>query len=305
MNFAERFLIKPEHYPDSAVGTTWGQESVMINMAAERYIVNGLSKLQAEDIHERFGDLCHPGNASANNSRAALTLYRRHPKHFKTVNFHGGEYTFDLSYSANEVRLAGLNFMGCFSLNSQLRAGLWVPDQETLVSHGIFENVFRTLVAYCLLQVGGVLLHSGAVTDTENAYLFFGRSGAGKSTVSRLALEAGLDVLSDDMNALVPFKNGFVVEKLPFAGDLGQTSTPRDAHPVKSMYWLKQSDQNLVHKMKPGNALASLITCSAFVNADPYRLEQLMSNLTDLALKVPISTLQFRRDSDFQSLVSE
>ena len=71
--------------------------------------------------------------------------------------------------------------------------------------------------------------------------MVFGRSGAGKSTSSRLALESGWEVLSDDMNALVRDQGDWRVEKLPFAGDLGQTPSRSRLYPIAGLHWLQQA----------------------------------------------------------------
>src|SRR6185369_17923284 len=101
----------------------------------------------------------------------------------------------------------------------QLSAALWTSEDGLLVERGIFENLLRIVVAYHMLELGVVLLHSAALADERGAHVFFGPSGAGKSTISRLGSAAGRSVLSDDMNALRIADDAVVVEKLPFAGD--------------------------------------------------------------------------------------
>ncbi|MFZ1574591.1 MAG: hypothetical protein WAT36_05020, partial [Chromatiaceae bacterium] len=83
--------------------------------------------------------------------------------------------------------------------------------------------------------------HSAAFARAGRAHVVFGHSGAGKSTSSRLALNAGWEVLSDDINALLPNPGGWRVEKLPFAGDLGQTPSRGRAYPIAGLHWLQQA----------------------------------------------------------------
>jgi hypothetical protein len=120
---------------------------------------------------------------------------------------------------------------------------MWTSVEEPLKDViGVFENFFRLLVAYRLNEIGGALLHSAAVVRDSRAYLFLGRSGAGKSTISKINQDAGLDVLSDDMNALVVENGRTLVEKLPFAGDLGQTAERRGGALLAGIFRLEKAE---------------------------------------------------------------
>jgi hypothetical protein len=166
----------------------------------------------------------------------------------------------------------------------------------------VFENVVRVLVAYRVAHAGGVLLHCGAFARADEARVVFGRSGAGKSTSARLALGAGWDVLSDDMNALEPNEGRWCVRKLPFAGDLGQTASCGRPRAVAGLYWLEQRSVHAVRDLPPAAALARLLSCAPIVNEDPYRVERLLGNLAGLVATCGAATLEFAPDEGFLSL---
>jgi len=187
-----------------------------------------------------------------------------------------------------------------------LRAALWTSVDEPLDEViGVFENFFRLLVAYRLNQIGGALLHSAGLVRDSRAYLFLGRSGAGKSTISRISQEAGVEVLSDDMNALVLEHGRATVEKLPFAGDLGQTGGRRGGVSLAGLYRLEQAETHAVEPFPKPEALALLLSCAPYLNADPHRTDRLMENLAALARNCDVKRLAFRRDAGFWDLIAE
>lgn len=300
MDFGRRFLAEPDAVPPPGLVDQWGPHSLAIELAGGPYSVCGLSTIQLQYLRKRFAPLC---TKNAGQPGARIDVLRIGPGAFLPFDFAGGEYTFDLDYGHQTVRLAGLNFTGCIQLGPPMSASLWIPGEKHLERTSIFENFFRTMVAYNLLTLGGVLLHSGAVARNGEAVLFFGRSGAGKSTMSRMCLAAGYEVLSDDMNAVLPSGHGYVVEKLPFAGDLGQTATAKGRYPLKSLYWLQQSGGDRVEDMRPARAAARLVACSAFVNGDPNRVDRLTGNLENIVRGIPCRELHFRKGGSAPALL--
>jgi hypothetical protein len=187
--------------------------------------------------------------------------------------------------------------MGRLDMTPTLRAALWTSEDTGLVANAIFENVLRVVVAYHLLGQGGVLLHSAAVADAAGAHVFFGPSGAGKTTISRLGMAMNHSVLSDDMNALRVTARGVIVEKLPFAGDIGQTqATAEGAYPVRHLCRLAKGDAPALRAMRAAPAMAALLECAPFVNRNPYRYDDLLAGLQSLCDRLPVHALTFAAD---------
>lgn len=302
MPFAEAFLHETGSFPHNRGGTAWGPHSIAIDFLGGPYVFEGLSPVQTGVIAQRFAELVR--DARALSTQAIHThIFKLPETGFKTIDTRNWEYHLDFDYQEDHIRIAGLRFLAIIQLEPHLAAWLWTPDDEQLVSNSAFENMFRVIVAYRLLSQGGMVLHSAGLAQDNNAWLFIGRSGAGKSTISTLGERAGLTILSDDMNAIVLQDGTYVTEQLPFAGEHGQTALTRGKFPVQAIHYLQKSSTNELEDTPAAERLAELMVCSPFINTDPYRYADLAQNLATLREKVSGGHLKFRLNGGFQQLL--
>jgi hypothetical protein len=222
---------------------------------------------------------------------------------FRPLDVRGWEYRLEIDPAPEAVRFAGLGLMGRLEWSPALAGGLWTAAGEGEAFLGAFENYLRVLVAYRLVEVGGALLHSAAVVSGGGAWVFFGASGAGKTTVARLSDGAGRVVLSDDLNALWRRRGRTRVAQVPFAGDFGRAVPRRRSRPLARLLRLRQGEAHGLRPLVPSEALAALVACSPFVNGDPHRSGALLTALQELAAEVPTDELTFRRDGGFWTLL--
>ncbi|MEM8932411.1 MAG: hypothetical protein AAGE94_14615 [Acidobacteriota bacterium] len=313
--FGELFLAHPDLFPARRAGDPWGSEAVMVDLAGGPYRFAGLCESQAQTLRRRFADL--QVDPSSRDDAVEIGIFRADPRELLDVELNGWEYTFDRDYLPTAVRVAGLRFLGRIDwlppvAHPRLVGTLWTPEvADGELGRSFFqsqiENFFRLVVAYRLLEAGGALLHSAGIAigdpNDEVGHLFFGHSGAGKTTISRLALDAGHTVLSDDMNAIAPGADGRPwIERLPFAGDLCRTPSPRRRYPLASLCRLRQG-ANAIDRLSSAHAIARLVACAPFVNVDPHRVERLTNNLETLARTVGVHRLTFRKDGSFWPLI--
>lgn len=302
MAFGSTFLEYPELFPARCSGEPWGEEHVTLHFAGGPYSFHGLDPAQSEAVRTRFAELC--GAADPLPGATTTQVFRIAETDFVPIDLRGWDYTLDMEHDPAAVRVAGLGFMGRLDLGPPLTAGMWTCRGDDAF-RGILENFFRVLVSYRLLSSGGLLVHSAAVVDRGAAYLLLGRSGAGKTTISRLAQEAGLTVLSDDMNALSMTRDGPFVERLPFAGDLGQTAARSDRYPLRALLRLTQGVTMELSPLSRGVAFATLLSCAPYVNADPHRYDALAATIESVLQAIPVRLLRFPPRRDLWSELTE
>jgi hypothetical protein len=300
MVFGSSFLTRPTGVFESAP-TRWGGGRLVIDVTGGPYSVAGLCGEQRDWAEDRFRDFCVAPAASA--PAVEFEICRVSRELFRQMDVRGWDYTYDRDYRPDQIRLAGLGFYGRIDLQPCCGGSLWTSHSSAEDFPGVFENFLRVLVAYRVALLGGVVLHSAAIARDGRAFVLVGHSGAGKSTSSALALDAGWEVLSDDMNVVRRTAAGWVVEKLPFAGDLGQTSTCCRAYPVASVLWLEKAGWHELREISMASLLARLLACAPVINEDPFRIEQLMDSLSSLVQATGKGTLRFARDPGFLGLL--
>lgn len=221
-----------------------------------------------------------------------------------TVSLHSGEATYlapehylplhERSYREGDV-LASVDFAS-FRTPDRQQGVLRVcfPDNTGKVS-GAMENHLRWMVADLALDRSGFVLHSAAVVVGGEAYVFFGHSGAGKSTVASLSDGA---LLSDDLVLLQKIRDSWSAATTPFAGTFPQAFKTAGNYPIAGLYLLKKSTTVEVRLLPGGLAAGALLTCSPFVS-NATREHRLMPLIEDLVSKIPVNELYFRKDASF------
>ncbi|MCP4657333.1 MAG: hypothetical protein GY856_18130 [bacterium] len=272
----------------------------MLEFAGGPYLVSGLASDQQEAIAEDFGSTCRPQEA-ARAAAVEIRWLRAPGEDFQELDVREiGEFRLDVDYRPDSVRLAGFEFMGLVEWRPQLTGTLWFSERGTSF-RGAFENYLRVLVAYRMIECGGVVLHSAALADASGAYLCPGRSGAGKSTLCRLGA-SGWQVLSDDLNILLTDGGTAQVEPFPLAGDYGKVASAGRAFPLRAVCRLHQAREEALAPISAGEALGLMFASSPYVNFDPYRGERALTLLGEVASRYPVYALRFSLDGRLDGL---
>jgi len=302
MGFGTKFLRQPSLFPARLAGTPAGSRTLGVDVAGGPYVIRGLSEEQLDALEERYGERCLPSEELAGTD---LHLFGAEESEFNPVERSGRLNRFDFDYQQHTVRMAGDQLMASMSWRPHLVAALWTPLEAGTHFLETFENCFRVVVAYRLLELGGAVLHSSGVVDQGRAWIFFGHSGAGKTTVARRSLAAGRTVLSDDINALWMADGQAVAARMPFAGELGHSNERAGPFPLGGLSRLEQASSTSWKATSPGRAVAALLACSPFTNHDPHRLPVLLANLEALARTARTGILGCSLEEDFWPVLEE
>ncbi len=287
------YLVDPTSFPSRAVGMPWGEEAASIAVAGTSIRIEGLSPAQRRTLERLY-----PASG-AQPSKVDVALFRVERSVFRKIDPRGWSYALDVDYGPDHTHLAGIDWMARLEYpEALLTAGLWVATEESGTFHGAIENFLRVVAAHALLLEGGVLLHSASVVSSGGAHLFVGPSGAGKTTISRAAREAGRAVVSDDLNVVT---SKLALGGSSFFSEIGMRH--EGSYPLLGIYRLVKASEDELRPMSEGEALASLIACAPFVNHSRFLANRLWSNLAALAAKVPAHVLSFRREGTFWALI--
>jgi hypothetical protein len=177
--------------------------------------------------------------------------------------------------------------------------------QLDLSTHNALEAVdyfVRACIALLAFRAGGVLFHAAGIVRLGQAYLFFGHSGSGKTTIARNSIDDL--VLNDDLVVLLPHATGWTAHATPFWNPSQVQFTSQNA-PVAGLYRLVQDTQVLLEPMSKAEALAELVSNTPVIPENVRRSAVLLERLQHLLEDVPAWRLHFLPDGSFWKAVSE
>ncbi len=163
------------------------------------------------------------------------------------------------------------------------------------------DSLLRILLTMVLLPRRGFLLHAASIVRDGRAYVFTGRSGAGKSTVASLS-PAGA-VLTDEIS-LLRFTDGcWQAYGTPFWGEF-RAAGLNEYYPVAGIYKLEQAKEDRLETLTPKEILRALLPCVLFFTSNPEANRALLQMLLGMVQKIPCYRLHFRRAADFWGVVT-
>jgi hypothetical protein len=148
------------------------------------------------------------------------------------------------------------------------------------------------LVSRLLSQHDAVDLHASTAVLDGKAYVFMGHSGAGKTTISEIALRAGATVLSDD-RTIVGVRDGQVIAwGTPWHGT-GRRSSSRTA-PVAGIFLLMQSQEERVVPVTPARAFKEMFVRLIHQRLTTAEVDAALRTTEAIAAAGPMWELHFR-----------
>jgi hypothetical protein len=125
--------------------------------------------------------------------------------------------------------------------------------------------------------------------------LFAGVSGAGKTTISRLA-PSDATLLTDEISYLRREGDQYFAYGTPFAGELGQPGANIRA-PLATLYLLAQGPENRIDPLSEADATRALLESVLFFAHDAELVGRVFDSVYELVQKVPVQRLTFVPDS--------
>ena len=164
------------------------------------------------------------------------------------------------------------------------------------------ENFLRVAYAWLCVQNDALLLHAAGLIRAGQGYVFFGPSGAGKTTTSEIAAQSAA-ILSDDL-VIVRFRHGQpYLYGVPFKGLLAEVLRANQSAPLKAMFRLQQSNKHYLEPLPRPLAVAELTASAPFIVRDSGLGSQLITLCERLTRSVPVQQLHFKRDDGFWEII--
>jgi hypothetical protein len=163
------------------------------------------------------------------------------------------------------------------------------------------DSVLRIVHSLVLARRGEFLVHAASAIRNGRAFLFAGVSGAGKTTISRLA-PADATLLTDEISYVRKSATGYDAHGTPFAGELARLGAHCSA-PLSALYLLRQGLENRIDEIDPAVATQSLLRNVLFFARDAELVQSVFEGACEFVQRVPVRQLTFRKDASVWELL--
>jgi hypothetical protein len=182
-------------------------------------------------------------------------------------------------------------------LDPELRRGLirLAPSPYAI------DAAFRVLHSLLLASQGGLLVHASSAVRNGKAFLFAGVSGAGKTTISRLA-PPDATLLTDEISYIRREQDEYVAYGTPFAGELAKPGENIRA-PLSALYLLAQGPENRIDVVSAADATRAVLESVLFFAHDPKLIGKVFDSVCELVKHIPVQRLTFVPDSRVWELI--
>ena len=189
---------------------------------------------------------------------------------------------------------------GYFVMNADYTEGHYYPCPRIGGKTTLFEVNTSLMIQYTFATAGlrTLLLHASVTRYEGRGNLFFGVSGTGKSTHSRLWHEfvPGSDLMNDD-NPVIRFQDGeCLVYGSPWSG---KTVCYRNVvAPVNALVRLEQFPENRIKRLHSLEAYASIVAAVSTIRWNHDIMSLLIPTIERVAMTVPCYQLKCRPDEE-------
>jgi hypothetical protein len=163
------------------------------------------------------------------------------------------------------------------------------------------DSVLRIIHSLILAKRGGFLLHAASAIRFGRAFLFAGVSGAGKTTISRLA-PSDTKLLTDEISYVVMRAGEYCACGTPFAGELARAGENVSA-PIKAVFLLEKGPENRIDAVSKADAVRSLLRNVLFFAEDAELVNQVFHSVCEFVNKVPVRRLMFVPDKRVWNII--
>ncbi len=155
-------------------------------------------------------------------------------------------------------------------------------------------NALRRIVTLLVYREGGAVIHGAGVQRGRRLFIFFGPSGAGKTTVCELSPEA--KILNDDLMAVRRVNGRARVWPMPCRRPApARPPAGDDGREPALLIELRQARKTYLQRLPPALALARVLA----LPAEPSNPQATLEILERLVRQTPCYRLYFTRTPDF------
>jgi hypothetical protein len=166
--------------------------------------------------------------------------------------------------------------------------------QQTVNPYSL-DSVLRIVHTLLLARQGGFLVHASSAVRNGRAFLFAGVSGAGKTTMARLA-PPDASLLTDEISYVTMQDGQYTAVGTPFFGELARVGENLHA-PIDCLYLLAKGPENMIEPITGADAVRGLLENILFFAKEPELVNLVFETAYGFVSRVPVRRLTFVPDA--------
>jgi hypothetical protein len=168
-------------------------------------------------------------------------------------------------------------------------------DHKAVMMHPLCYPLDQILMMQVLAEHEGAIFHAAGWSGGASGWVFPGKSGAGKTTISRIINAAsGIMPLSDDRVVVRKIEKEYHFFGTPWPGEAGYAGN-RSAG-LSGILFLEKGPENSIRKLNPSDAVARLFPVMSVPWYDAKRVDRIMTFCDDLIKTIPAYRFTFTPD---------
>lgn len=175
---------------------------------------------------------------------------------------------------------------------------------RTYVINPVQYPLDQLLLMYILAKTNGGLLHASGIDLHGNGFIFAGRSGTGKSTLSGQFLgRDAIEVLSDDRIAIRKNDNRYRIFGTPWPGD--KKVAVNKYKTLNGIFFIHHGYENRIEELKPRKAFEQLMPVTSIPWYDKEVMSSILSFCEDLVTTIPAYGFYFKPDKEVVNFIED
>lgn len=203
-----------------------------------------------------------------------------------------------LYFYGKEAIVKGSNFLGRMDLSKKKGEINILPSyaRESLASF------LRIIYNILLTREGDLVLHACGIVKDNRAYIFFGPSQSGKSTVAHLS--KGYTILSDDLIVVKRVNGSCKVFGIPYWDRLKESQGKKGVFEIAGLFKLVKDNKTYLKRLSYSQGLAEVLTLPGIPKG--YQpIDKLLNISSRLIREAPCYELHFLPNKTFWKIIEK
>lgn len=197
-----------------------------------------------------------------------------------------------LYFSGKETIIKGDNFLGRVDL-SKRKGEIDILPSYARESLATFLRIIYNIL---ITREGGLVLHACGIVKDNKAYVFFGPSQSGKSTVAQLSMD--YTVLSDDLIVIKRINGSCKVFGTPYWDRLKEDQGKKRIFEIAGLFKLIKDNKTYLKRLSYSQGMAKVLTLPG-IPKEYQPIDKLLSISSYLIKEVPCYELHFLPNKTF------